>query len=118
MLLALSNASTFVFQIKRLQLTLGCCCAGGAQDLRPGNLYYDTMSHIMDWAMEDYDRTGEVFPIHFTCLGLEAVAVKVARNPYILSAPPPPPPPPTCSARSASDASLQRPLALPPFRPR
>ena len=58
--------------------------AGGAQDLRPGNCYYDAMAHIMDWAMADFDLTKEVFPIHFTCLGWEAVAVKVTQNPYIL----------------------------------
>ena len=62
--------------------------AGGGQDLRPGNPYFDTMALIMDWAMADFDATGEVFPIHFTCLGWEAVAVKVAHNPYILSARP------------------------------
>ena len=58
--------------------------AGGAQDLRPGNCYYDAMAHIMDWAMADFDLTKEVFPIHFTCLGWEAVAVKLTQNPYIL----------------------------------
>lgn len=87
---ALRQQSSSFACIRILQATAMQACklaAGGAQDLRPGNAYYDTMSHIMDWAMADYDSTGEVFPMHFTCLGWEAVAVKVARNPYILSAP-------------------------------
>lgn len=63
-------------------------CAGGAQDLRPGNPYYDTMSLFTDLAMQDFDERGEVFPIHYTCLGWEAIAVKVTDNPYILSASP------------------------------
>ena len=62
------------------------CGAGGAQDLREGNCYYDAMAHMVRWAMHDYDTTGEVFPIHFTCLGWEAAAVFVTDNPYILSA--------------------------------
>jgi hypothetical protein len=46
------------------------------------------MALIMDWAMQDFDDRNEVFPMHFTCLGWESVAVKVTANPYILSAHP------------------------------
>jgi hypothetical protein len=60
---------------------------GGDQDLRPGNCYYDAMALIMNWAMQDFDAVKEVFPMHFTCLGWESVAVAITHNPYILSTP-------------------------------
>ena len=44
------------------------------------------MAVMTDLAMQDFDERGEVFPIHYTCLGWEAIAVKVTSNPYILSA--------------------------------
>jgi hypothetical protein len=70
-----SRPTTFEFQL----------LAGGAQDLQAGNEYYDTMSLMMDMAMKEFDSSGEVFPIHFTCLGWEALAVKLTDNPDILS---------------------------------
>jgi hypothetical protein len=45
------------------------------------------MAYLTDLAMQAFDRSGkkEVYPIHFTCLGWEAIAVKVTSDPYILS---------------------------------
>ena len=63
------------------------CCLGGSQDLGPGNTYYDAMSLLTDLAMQQHDETGEVFPIHYTCLGWEAAAIKFSNDLYILSAP-------------------------------
>jgi hypothetical protein len=60
--------------------------AGGTQQLLRGNPYYDAMSTLTDMAMHEYDQSGEIFPIHFTCLGWEAIAVKVTNDPFILSA--------------------------------
>jgi hypothetical protein len=62
-----------------------CQCAGGSQDLRPGQEFYDAVSLLTDLAINAYDRDGEVFPIQYTCLGWEAAAVKFTSNPYILS---------------------------------
>jgi hypothetical protein len=63
-----------------------CCVAGGTQPLAPGNAYFDAMSTLTDMAIHDYDQSGEIFPIHYTCLGWEAIAVKVTGDPFILSA--------------------------------
>jgi hypothetical protein len=60
--------------------------AGGAQNLVQGNPYYDAMSMLTDMAMHEHDRSGESFPIHYTCLGWEAIAVKVSNDPFIQSA--------------------------------
>ena len=64
--------------------------AGGGQDLRPGEEFFDAVSLLTDLAMAAYDTDGEVFPIQYTCLGWEAAAVKFTNNPYILSARLPP----------------------------
>ena len=61
-------------------------CAGGKQELKPGNMFYDAMVLLTDWAMEDYDSNGEIFPIHYTCLGLEAIVVKVDGDDSSMSA--------------------------------
>lgn len=63
--------------------------AGGKQDLKEGNLYHDAVVLFTKWAMEDFDRTGEVFPIHYTCLGLESLVVFVEQSRDTLSALPP-----------------------------
>eukprot|EP00892_Ulva_mutabilis_P007888 jgi/Ulvmu1/5471/UM023_0007.1 len=63
----------------------GLIVPGGSQDLGPGNSYYDAMSLLTDLAMQQHDATGEVFPIHYTCLGWEAAAIKFSNDVYILS---------------------------------
>lgn len=67
------------------KLYIAAMCAGGNQDLRPGNKYFDAVSHMMDLSMKVYEEKGEVFPIHFTCLGWQLAAVKFSENPDILS---------------------------------
>lgn len=44
---------------------------------------------MYDLAMEAYDKDGEIFPIHCTCLGWQATAVKFSGgNPEILGTAP------------------------------
>lgn len=54
--------------------------------MKESNLYHDAVVLFTKWAMEDFDETGEIFPIHYTCLGLESLVVFVEQNRDTLSA--------------------------------
>ena len=61
-------------------------CAGGAQNLVPGNSYYDTQALYTHLATEAF-ANGDIFPIHFTCLGFEAASINFSQNYTILGTP-------------------------------
>lgn len=47
------------------------------------------MALLTGLAMQQHDESGEMFPIHYTCLGWEAASIYFSNDIYILSAPPP-----------------------------
>lgn len=68
----------------RFRAVNGLLLPGGGARLRPGHPYYDTAALLLQLALEANDK-GDYFPVHGTCLGMEALAVIVSRNETILA---------------------------------
>lgn len=62
----------------------GILIPGGGQNLSPGHLYYDAVKYLLDLTIQE-NENGEIFPMHGTCLGFEALAVAASGNTSILS---------------------------------
>ncbi|KAL4856809.1 Gamma-glutamyl hydrolase A [Chlorella vulgaris] len=69
---------------RRFKAVNGILIPGGAQDLRPGQPFFDTVSQLVDLAIAANDK-GNYFPVHGTCLGFEALAIVASANHSILS---------------------------------
>jgi gamma-glutamyl hydrolase len=69
---------------RRFKAVNGILIPGGAQDLRPGQPFFDTVQQLVDLTIEANDN-GNYFPLHGVCLGMEALSVAVSRNHSILS---------------------------------
>eukprot|EP00882_Tetradesmus_deserticola_P012072 GHRQ01012787.1.p1 GENE.GHRQ01012787.1~~GHRQ01012787.1.p1 ORF type:complete len:335 (+),score=143.27 GHRQ01012787.1:127-1131(+) len=68
----------------RFKAINGLLLPGGGADLRPGHAFYDTAARLVQLAIEANDK-GDYFPVHGTCLGLEALSLIISGNSSILS---------------------------------
>lgn len=69
---------------RRFKAVNGILIPGGSQDLRPGQPFFDTVSQLVQLAVEANDK-GNYFPVHGTCLGFETLAIIASGNHSILS---------------------------------
>ncbi|KAK9830880.1 hypothetical protein WJX81_001350 [Elliptochloris bilobata] len=61
----------------------GLLLPGGSAPITPGHLFYDTVSFLVNLTIAANDA-GEYFPLHGTCLGLEALAIVIASGSRVL----------------------------------
>eukprot|EP00201_Polytomella_parva_P017131 CAMPEP_0175056798 /NCGR_PEP_ID=MMETSP0052_2-20121109/10886_1 /TAXON_ID=51329 ORGANISM="Polytomella parva, Strain SAG 63-3" /NCGR_SAMPLE_ID=MMETSP0052_2 /ASSEMBLY_ACC=CAM_ASM_000194 /LENGTH=345 /DNA_ID=CAMNT_0016321895 /DNA_START=132 /DNA_END=1169 /DNA_ORIENTATION=- len=59
---------------KRFNIINGLIIPGGGAHLSEGHKFYDTVSFLVDLAVKANDM-GDFFPVHGTCLGMEALVV-------------------------------------------
>lgn len=69
---------------RRFKAVNGILIPGGAQNLRPGEPFFDVVSQLYDLALEANDK-GEYFPVYGICLGFETLSIIASRNHSILS---------------------------------
>ncbi|KAL4434657.1 hypothetical protein ABPG77_002780 [Micractinium sp. CCAP 211/92] len=69
---------------RRFKAVNGILIPGGAQNLRPGEPFFDVVSQLYDLAIEANDK-GEYFPVYGICLGFETLSIIASRNHSILS---------------------------------
>ncbi|KAI7836202.1 hypothetical protein COHA_009927 [Chlorella ohadii] len=69
---------------RRFKAVNGILIPGGAQDLRSGQPFFDTVQQLVDLTIEANDK-GNYFPLHGVCLGMEALSVAISKNHSILS---------------------------------
>ncbi|KAG2501964.1 hypothetical protein HYH03_000461 [Edaphochlamys debaryana] len=69
---------------ERFTIINGLLLPGGGAILAPGHKFYDTVRQLVDLAVEANDN-GDYFPVHGTCLGMEALSVVLSGNYTILS---------------------------------
>lgn len=63
----------------------GVLIPGGGQTLEPGHPYYDSVELLLSLTIEANDK-GDYFPVHATCLGMQAVSLIIARDSSLLGA--------------------------------
>lgn len=63
----------------RFSVINGVLIPGGGADLSPGHPFYDTAELLVQLAREANDQ-GDAFPVHGTCLGMEAMATIISKN--------------------------------------
>jgi gamma-glutamyl hydrolase len=68
----------------RFRAVNGLLLPGGGGRLTPGHGYYDTAALLLKLALDANDN-GDYFPVHGTCLGMEALAIIVSRNATLLA---------------------------------
>ena len=68
----------------RFRAINGLLIPGGGAALKPGHLFFDTVTRLFNLAVQANDR-GSYFPILAVCLGLEALVTIVSQNYTILS---------------------------------
>lgn len=69
--------------LRRFAIINGLLLPGGGATLAPGHRFYDTAQQLVELALAANDK-GDYFPVHGTCLGMEALAVVLSRNYTIL----------------------------------
>ncbi|KAL4447534.1 hypothetical protein ABPG75_004753 [Micractinium tetrahymenae] len=69
---------------RRFKAVNGILIPGGAQNLRPGEPFFDVVSQLYDLATEANDK-GEYFPVYGICLGFETLSIIASANHSILS---------------------------------
>lgn len=69
---------------RRFDASNGLLLPGGGARLRSGHPYFDTASLLLRLALAANDR-GDYYPVHGTCLGMEALAIIVGRNESLLA---------------------------------